>query len=651
MSQATVWAIQAVLLTVGIYLFLRFARRARGSRLVRGLFTALILGGFGLWALTEGLQLEELRHILENVAGYVLLVLAIVFQPELRRAVGQLGESPLAGGGRSRLGSGTLEELAQALRSLASRRVGALIAIECQSPLESYVETGVRLDSPVSRILVESIFQPGGPLHDGALVVRGDRVVAALCILPLSESRSLTRSTGTRHRAALGLTEETDALTLAVSEETGKIALCRRGELHSDISPDALETAIREALGTSGTPGAAGTRGPGALQRLASGFAVARRDATWVLASLVLAVGVLFIAHQDISVEDPRTLVVRAVPASSSAQPLPGQLLVRLPGEDMVWIEDEIGRRVNVEVTGTRAQLQRLGARLAGEIHLPAGAEGWVTLEEREVRWRHTGPGLRVRWSGASPEVRVERMGRLAVPLGPEHLEVDDSRLNPRYEFERDGLRLSPAAIALRGPRSELERVERGELELRLERVALGPEHTTSLRPRLDLAPALRQRGLEFEGETLVEAYLPIAPARRDLGSLVREVALVCFDPQRQDELAHWRLPAHAQNARFSIRTQGLIPATAEAGTALMLDRATTLRQFVQENLAVYVDVADLPPEGEGRSVPVRWTWRRDWRDSLPALGMDGVVLGGFERLDVVLESEREVLLVPVERP
>ena len=233
--------LQALILGAGIYVALGFLRSTRGGGIVRGLVVALLFGAVGLWGLAELLRLEELGHILQSITGYVVVILVILFQPELRRGIAQLGEQALLG---QRKRNETANEIAQAAIAMARRRRGALIAIERDFSLDAYVDNAVRVDGQVTRLLIESIFHPGSALHDGAIVLRGDRIAAAASLFPLTENLRISSSTGTRHRAALGLTEETDAVTLVVSEETGEIALCRSGEMQSNVSPDRLEAEL-----------------------------------------------------------------------------------------------------------------------------------------------------------------------------------------------------------------------------------------------------------------------------------------------------------------------------------------------------------------------------------------------------------------------
>ena len=168
----------------------------------------------------------------------------MLFRSELRRLLARLGRGRWLALGRQLENREVAEEIALAIQQMSEAHIGALIVIEHDIGLRTFVESGVGLDAYVSRDLLRSIFEPRGALHDGAVIVQGDRIAAAACFLPLSTSPSILRQMGTRHRAAIGVTEETDALAVAVSEETGQIAIAFRGEIEADVSP----TRLRERL-------------------------------------------------------------------------------------------------------------------------------------------------------------------------------------------------------------------------------------------------------------------------------------------------------------------------------------------------------------------------------------------------------------------
>jgi len=212
--------------------------------LVRGRRAANILSGFGVvllvYAISVFVGLTVLRSILETLAPYTAFALIVMFQGDIRRLFSRIGERRWFTFG-SRLESREVaDEIVLAASHLASHKIGALIVIERDIGLRTFIESGVPVDARVTRDLLLAVFQPGGALHDGAVIVQGGRLAAAACFLPLTMNPELSRKLGTRHRAALGVTEEADCLAVIVSEERGSISIAVRGELEMDISLDQL---------------------------------------------------------------------------------------------------------------------------------------------------------------------------------------------------------------------------------------------------------------------------------------------------------------------------------------------------------------------------------------------------------------------------
>ena len=219
----------------------------RGTRAVQMALT----GGFliGLFFLSRWLELETVNWVIRNLATYVVFAIIVLFQSDIRRAMAHFGRAPFFRYfERVQSTDETIEELVTTATNLASRKIGAIIVIERQIGLRNYIESGIPLDAMVTYDLMASIFLPGSPLHDGAAIIQGDRVAAAACFLPLSVNPKVSRELGTRHRAAIGLTEENDAVALVVSEETGRIALVLGGDLQRGISPDALRSELRSLI-------------------------------------------------------------------------------------------------------------------------------------------------------------------------------------------------------------------------------------------------------------------------------------------------------------------------------------------------------------------------------------------------------------------
>ncbi len=228
--------------TLFYYLYGLFAE-TRALNLIRGLVVYVLV-----WFVADRLGLKALAWLLGNAATLGVFALIVVFQPELRGVLERLGRGRLATGVLPSVAS---EELVRGLERMAARRLGALVALERRTPLGEYAETGEVLEARVSARLLETIFTVGTPLHDGGVIVRGERLLAAACVFPLSEREDLVYL-GTRHRAAVGLSEVSDALVIVVSEERGTIRVAERGELSPNLTPSELRTRLKEVFGAQG---------------------------------------------------------------------------------------------------------------------------------------------------------------------------------------------------------------------------------------------------------------------------------------------------------------------------------------------------------------------------------------------------------------
>ena len=226
----------------------------RGTRAVQ----MALSGGFliGLFFLSRWLHLETVNWLIRNLAGYVVFAVIVLFQTDIRRALAHFGRAPFFRWfARSLEGDEDIvEELVVAATSLAGRRIGAIMVIERDIGLRNYIEGGIPLDATVTYDLLATIFQPGSALHDGAVIIQGDRIAAAACFLPLSVNPRLSKDLGTRHRAALGVTEENDAVAIVVSEETGSISLVLGGEIERGLAPERLRARLHGLLGARRVP-------------------------------------------------------------------------------------------------------------------------------------------------------------------------------------------------------------------------------------------------------------------------------------------------------------------------------------------------------------------------------------------------------------
>lgn len=242
-----------------LYKLITIIKGTKAVQLLKGVFVVVIA-----WFVTKELGLTTMYWIMEQVLTWGFLAVIIIFQPELRRALEQIGRGKLFS--RSSLAEEEerdrlVEAATKSVGYMAKRRIGALISIERETGLSEYIETGIPMNSELTSELLINIFIPNTPLHDGAVIIQQNRIAAAGCYLPLSESPFISKELGTRHRAALGLSEVTDAITIVVSEETGAVSLTRNGDLHRNLPPEEFETLLRKMwFGPAPEPQAASKR-------------------------------------------------------------------------------------------------------------------------------------------------------------------------------------------------------------------------------------------------------------------------------------------------------------------------------------------------------------------------------------------------------
>ncbi len=221
--------------------------------LIRGTRAVQMLTGFGIiliaYYLSERFKLHTLHTILVEFFNNLILILIIVFQDEIRKALTQVGRNPFFTSTNTIEEVAIIEELCQASHLLAAQRVGALIVLERETGLKNYIEAGTPLDSKVSCDLIVSIFHPSSPIHDGAIIIRNSRITSAGCLLPISRDPAINKELGTRHRAALGLTHETDAVVIVVSEERGEISLVHHGTMTRELDLNTLRHELLELFG------------------------------------------------------------------------------------------------------------------------------------------------------------------------------------------------------------------------------------------------------------------------------------------------------------------------------------------------------------------------------------------------------------------
>jgi diadenylate cyclase len=221
------------------FIFYEFLKLIRGTRAVQMAAGSLLI--VGLFYLSRLVPLQTVNWMIRNMLVYVAFAAIVIFQSDIRRALAHFGQAPFFRYfNRQEAANETIEELVVAATMLSSQRTGAIIAIEREIGLRNYIESGIPIDATLTYDLLVTIFQTGSPLHDGAVIVQEDRIAAAACFLPLSVNPRVSRELGTRHRAAIGLTEENDAVAIVVSEERGHIALATNGRIERGLSADDL---------------------------------------------------------------------------------------------------------------------------------------------------------------------------------------------------------------------------------------------------------------------------------------------------------------------------------------------------------------------------------------------------------------------------
>lgn len=238
----------AVDVLIVAFVIYRVAVLIRGTRAMQMVAGLVILGA--AYVASQILGLFTLNWLLNSFLGSLIVILVVIFQTDIRRALTRVGSRDFFHLFESRANSAAVaEELVQAATWLSAHRIGALIVLEQGTGLNEYIESGSRIDGHLSADLLETIFMPGSPLHDGAVIGKGDQILAAACLLPLSANPDVSRALGTRHRAAIGLTEETDAYVIVVSEESGTISVAHGGTIARGLEPSALRATLQKLSG------------------------------------------------------------------------------------------------------------------------------------------------------------------------------------------------------------------------------------------------------------------------------------------------------------------------------------------------------------------------------------------------------------------
>lgn len=240
--------IDIFLVAIIVYQLLKIMKETRAIQLVKGIAIVFLILQISTWA-----HLTTLNYLLGNAVQVGMFAIVVIFQPELRSLLEKMGRSKVGklidiAAGNAQDENFAVSEIAKAAASLAETKTGALIVIERETKLGDVIHTGTLIDAEVSAALLENIFVPNTPLHDGAVIIRGERIHTAGCFLPLTSNSNLSRELGTRHRAALGISEASDSLVIVVSEETGKISIALNGTLTRNLTETTLKTALTKAL-------------------------------------------------------------------------------------------------------------------------------------------------------------------------------------------------------------------------------------------------------------------------------------------------------------------------------------------------------------------------------------------------------------------
>jgi diadenylate cyclase len=249
--QVVIDAVDIALVAFIVYHLLLLLRGRRAMQMLTSLFVIVVIGFLANW-----LQFDALNWVMSGLKGVWAIVFVILFQEDLRRMLGQVGQNRFFRPLVKLEGQEAIDAIVAAAKTMSQKKVGALIVIERSARLINYYQTGVQLNAPVVSTLLESIFTPLTPLHDGAAIISNNQIMAARCTLPLSQSPYFVHTLGTRHRAAVGLTEETDAVVVVVSEETGQISLALAGQLSRGLSPTALRERLVQLLKPDSTESA-----------------------------------------------------------------------------------------------------------------------------------------------------------------------------------------------------------------------------------------------------------------------------------------------------------------------------------------------------------------------------------------------------------
>jgi len=615
--------LQIAILSVGAHIVLSFIRTTRGSGMIRGVLIALAVVFGLLRLLAREMGLAELQFIVDTLTGFVVVILAIVFQPELRRGIISIGDNKLLRTVMRRTGGDVTDEVAAACVAMAKRNQGALIAFERKVALDAWAQKAVRLDSRVSRHLLDSIFYPGGALHDGAVIIREDRVAAAQAILPLSEKENLARSIGTRHRAALGLSEETDAVVVAVSEETGLITVCQDGQMERRVLKDELAADLRARLGGEGEARAAQSDGSALARAGAALRGAFGRNVVQKLLALAFGVGIFAATHE--LVRETRQFPLRVSPeAIDSGRPFlaSGALRIVLPSNDLHLVRPAASSNLSVRVTAAQGDLATIAQGIGGTVVV---REEWIGAE-RELRVSDASfgvdrpmEGLQIEWVGdRAPTLLVERYAEADVEPSLDSLALGDRGgatpvvLASDVEVDMDSLEFDPPRVRLRGPADEIAAIRETPSRLVFDEIDLSKEAGSSFIRALGL-DAERMGAVELEDALFLRGDL--REAEVVIAQVELDVALVDFDATGEGPAPLERFRPPPETVTVRVKARGLIPEETDESTKVVMRQE--VQAFVRANARVFVDVGRFDAT-RGRRLPVEaGSLEPLWREAL----------------------------------
>jgi diadenylate cyclase len=547
-----------------IYLVLSFVRRTRGTNVLRGLLYLGIGSIVTFVLLIQAMGLDRLSLLFEFVAQSVVIALIVVFHQEIRRAIVHVGESQIFAP-FFRKEVKVVQRIARAAENMSKVKMGALIAIERDASLQPFADTGTPLDAELTPMLLESLFYPKSTLHDGAVIVRDNRIVAAACLLPLSQNPDVDKRLGTRHRAALGLSEETDALLVVVSEETGAMSTAAGGKLDYNLTKEQLERRVEDLLRSSKRQRRAATE----KRTLGSILKSIASDPVRKLTAVALAALLWMFLDRRITSNHLATLDLDVV---GIGQPLPQRsmqdtLYVNIPTDAVKvtrFVDMSTGEpAVNVKFffTGPKTEIEQLSKEdLRLEVRLPKVE--WDKVDSADfsladVLFTHRALQDRKVQATMSPQrVRFEivRMKTSTIQLGADQVELTfggDERLKSRLLDE--SFEFTPRSVELFGPSRAFDQLaeRKGERPFLAQITAASSARQAS--GTVQLQPQFESLGLRIRENCRVSVQL-----RPEMQAYTLELP-VLVDDKALPEALHNRYRPDAESKTVRIKAGGAL--------------------------------------------------------------------------------------------